>query len=384
MMSNGFDLEGFSLEQLAEAKYSLDDQEVDYQEEDIDLDSHDVENIDDDDYNADESDDSITDSEEPEDSQDSLPEEEEDLSEEQTEDSEEETLTDDDSVWAEISKPFKANGKMMTVSSPQEAIRLMQMGIGSQPIIQEYNANRPLIKALQENDLLDEGTINLMIEAKKGNLGAYKSLLTTLGFDEEQFDDLQYSEELDGYQPQNHIKSAEALNFKDSLDNLDTNYPEVSDKVKQTLVSFQDGSLNLVSRQPEILEVLANITKNGFMDEVLAETEKAYLLGYVPENINKIQVLDKIVGELGKQKGVNLITGEPLEAETNKPNSNRVSTKRRTVKRRSAGRSPESTVSKYSNDSENDIVAQIDKAVAQGDYETQKRLVEQYYGIQIG
>ena len=220
-MSNGFDLEGFSLEQLAEAKYSLDDQEVDYQEEDIDLDSHDVENIDDDDYNADESDDSITDSEEPEDSQDSLPEEEEDLPEEQTEDSEEETLADDDSVWAEIAKPFKANGKMMTVSSPQEAIRLMQMGIGSQPIIQEYNANRPLIKALQENDLLDEGTINLMIEAKKGNLGAYKSLLTTLGFDEEQFDDLQYSDELDGYQPQNHIKSAEALNFKDSLDNLD-------------------------------------------------------------------------------------------------------------------------------------------------------------------
>ena len=70
--------------------------------------------------------------------------------------------------------------------------------------------------------------------------------------------------------------------------------------------------------------------------------------------------------------------------ENNKTNSNRVSHKRRTVKRRSAGRSPESTVSKYSNDSENDIVAQIEKAVAQGDYETQKRLVEQYYGIQIG
>lgn len=365
-------LEGLSVEELGKLHYGSPDMYADNNPNEPT-----VVNNDEPEYNDENTDPSNESHEDPQNPQDLEPTGEEELEEDPTNVDEEETLEDSTIDWSAIAKPFKANGTMMTVETAEEAIRLMQQGIGAQKVIKEYNEHRPFIKALTDNGLMNEDTINLLIEAKKGNLGAYKGLLNSLGFDNEQFDDLQYSEELNEFKPQNHLESPELFNFRDALQRFDEDYPEESVEIKTLVGGFQDGSVDVVYQNPQVLSAIANVRANGKLDEIKSLTEKAYALGYVDAKVPRINTMSHLISKMSEELGVDLTQRNAKPIQNNR-NEKVVTKKTKTVKRRSASRSPQSAVPSESHTDlspAQDIERRLAEARDSGDIELMKKIL---------
>ena len=58
-------------------------------------------------------------------------------------------------AYNKIMAPFKANGKMIELRSPEEAVSLMQMGANYTRKMQELQPHRKTLLMLQDNNLLD-------------------------------------------------------------------------------------------------------------------------------------------------------------------------------------------------------------------------------------
>ena len=67
---------------------------------------------------------------------------------------------DYEAFYKKVMAPFKANGKMITLRSPEEAIQLMQQGANFTKKMQAIAPHRKLLIMLENNGLLDESKIN--------------------------------------------------------------------------------------------------------------------------------------------------------------------------------------------------------------------------------
>ena len=81
---------------------------------------------------------------------------EEDDSQQTEEENTESNEVDYKAVYAALfDKPIKANGKEIKVNTPEEAIQLMQMGANYNKKMAAINEKLPLLKALENHNLLD-------------------------------------------------------------------------------------------------------------------------------------------------------------------------------------------------------------------------------------
>ena len=90
--------------------------------------------------------------------------------------------SDDDSLLYKethdkIFKPFKANGRDIQVKDVDEAIRLMQMGVGFHSKMTELKPAMGIIRTLEQNGLLDEDKIKLFIDLNNKNPEAVRHFL---------------------------------------------------------------------------------------------------------------------------------------------------------------------------------------------------------------
>jgi hypothetical protein len=99
--------------------------------------------------------------------------------------------------------PFKANGKMITLNSPEELIQLAQMGANYTRKMQDIQPHRKVLQMLQNNGLLDEGKLSFLIDLDKKDPEAIKKLIKDTGMDPL---DIDTSVEPD-YKEGNHIVS---------------------------------------------------------------------------------------------------------------------------------------------------------------------------------
>src|SRR5215207_849386 len=84
------------------------------------------------------------------------------------------TWTPDD-FMAEVLKPFKANGREMSVTSPEEVRTLMQQGANYNKKMQGLKPHLALVKQLEQNNLLSDEKIGFLIDLSKKNPEAMAS-----------------------------------------------------------------------------------------------------------------------------------------------------------------------------------------------------------------
>ena len=95
---------------------------------------------------------------------------------------------DYEAFYKKVMAPFKANGKMITLRSPEEAIQLMQQGANFTKKMQAIAPHRKLLIMLENNGLLDESKINYLIDLDKKNPEAIKKLVKDAGIDPKDID----------------------------------------------------------------------------------------------------------------------------------------------------------------------------------------------------
>ena len=201
--------------------------------------------------------------------------------------------TDYKSFHDQVMAPFKANGKMIQLKSPEEAIALMQMGANYTRKMQEIQPHRKVLLMLENNGLLDEGKLSYLIDLDKKNPDAIKKLVKDAGLDPM---DIDTSEE-PAYRVGNHRVSDEEAAFRGVLDDL-----SATDNGKQTLQvinsTWDQASKELLWKNPGVMNLINQQRELGIYDRILTEVERRKALGQVPINQPLLQIYQQVGQEM--------------------------------------------------------------------------------------
>lgn len=222
-------------------------------------------------------------------------EEEEESEEEEAPQQVEQPEIDYKSFYEQVMSPFKANGGTVQLRSPQEVVKLMQMGANYTQKMQILAPYRKKVQMLQKANLLDDDKLNYLIDLSQGNPEAIKKLIKDSKLDPMDLDI--YGEQ--NYVPGNHTVSDAEMQLQTTLDEL-TSTPEGLQTVNLAR-GWDQASLSEIGKDPSILATLHEQRLNGVYDLITKEMQHQKMLGNLPDNIPFLQAY-KAVGDFCLQQ----------------------------------------------------------------------------------
>ena len=199
--------------------------------------------------------------------------------------------TNYEEFYKKVMAPFKANGKMIELQSPEEAVALMQMGANYTRKMQSITPHRKVLMMLENNGLLDEGKLSYLIDIDKKNPEAIKKLIKDAGLDPFEID---LSSEPQ-YTQGNHAVTDSEANFRTVLDELGST-PEGVATLQVINGAWDQASKETLWQQPDLMNLMHQQRENGIYDRITSEVERQRTLGKIPPNATFLQAY-KMVGD---------------------------------------------------------------------------------------
>lgn len=212
--------------------------------------------------------------------------------------------------YAQVMKPFKANNKELAIRTPEEAIRLMQMGAGYGKKLNDMQPHLKALRILEKHGLLDEKRLSFLVDVNSKNPDAIKQLLRDAKIDPL---DLNMEEGSDYKAPNHSVPDAEVA-FKEVLADIRsaTGGQETIRHVNET---WDEPSKARLWKTPEILRVIQSQRETGVYDQIVTEMERQKLFGTIKPNVPFIDAY-KIAGDsLVKAAGLDPVTGKPAQVQ---------------------------------------------------------------------
>lgn len=172
--------------------------------------------------------------------------------------------------------PIRAAGQDITLTNPEEAISLIQKGVGFHHKMNRLHNDLKYVEMLRNNNLLDEERLSLLIDAQAGNVGAIKKLLDSAKVDPLSLD----STEASTYAPSDHRVTDEQVQFQSTVSDLSDS--EAGKKILIDARSWDQNTKAEIFKNPAILQSLAQQKEMGRYDLIVAEVNRAKLLGTLP------------------------------------------------------------------------------------------------------
>ena len=199
-----------------------------------------------------------------------------------------------ENAYNQVTAPFKANGATMQVKSPEDIVRLMQMGAGAQKQMAKLKPNLKLIKMLENNNLLDERRLNNLIDLSKNDSKAIAKLVKDSGVDPDDID----IENASTYQPNNYTVTDSEYELDQVLDSI--KHTDTFDKTIDLLTSeWDDKSKTFVSENPNVIKVINDHMLNGVYDKVNAVMQQDKALGKL-SGVSDVDAYKQIIDMLAK------------------------------------------------------------------------------------
>lgn len=219
---------------------------------------------------------------------------------------EEKTPPNYEEFYNQIMTPFKANGKTINLRTPDEAIKLMQMGANYTKRLQDLAPHRKVLTMLQNNNLLDEGKLSYLIDLEKKNPDAIKKLVKDSGIDPL---DINTAEE-SAYKPQNHSVTDEQVNFDTKLQDIMS-----TEDGQKTLVvidkTWDAQSKEALWTDPGILDVIQRQRETGIYDQITDEIERQKMLGQLSPNTPFLQAYKTVGDQIQARNG--FVVKQPVQ-----------------------------------------------------------------------
>jgi hypothetical protein len=193
-------------------------------------------------------------------------------------------------------KPIRAAGQDIQLHDPDEAISLIQKGVGFHTKMNRLHGDLKYVEMLRNNGLLDEQKLSLLIDAQAGKPGAIKKLLDSNKVDPLTLD----SAEASAYAPSDHRVSDEQVQFQSVVSDLSTN--DAGRQILNDAQGWDTASKAEIYRTPAVLSLLAEQKEMGRYDLIVAEVNRAKLLGQLPPTETFIQAYTR-VGQQMMQAG---------------------------------------------------------------------------------
>lgn len=193
--------------------------------------------------------------------------------------------------------PIKANGKTLQVRTPDEAVRLMQMGANYTQKMQSLAPYRKKMQMLNNAGLFEEDKINFLIDLSQGKPEAVSQFLKDHKIDPL---DLDMSEEAPKYVPGNHSVSDAEMNFQAVVDDLKST-PEGLETLKFAQ-TWDQASLDAAWKSPDVLPVINEQRQNGVFKLITDEIEHQKAVGALPPNVPFLDAYQAVGNMLLQQK----------------------------------------------------------------------------------
>lgn len=187
-----------------------------------------------------------------------------------------------------VMSPIKANGKELHLRSPQEAVKLIQMGANYTQKMQTLAPYRKKIQMLQKAGLLEDEKLNYLIDLSQGNPEAVKKLLKDSKLDPL---DLDISSN-QAYTPGNHTVSDEEVRFQTVVDDLKST-PEGMQTL-QMIQGWDQASLSELWANPSLMMTLNEQRQNGVYNFIMNEVEHQKMLGNIPEGTSFLEAYKRV------------------------------------------------------------------------------------------
>lgn len=204
--------------------------------------------------------------------------------------------------FMQVMRPFKANGKMVELRSPDEAISLMQMGANYTRKMQELQPHRKTLLMLQNNNLLDADKLSFLIDLDRGDPEAVKKFIKDRGIDPLDIDTSTDPAYLGG----NHQVSDEDVAFRTTLDELSST-PAGQETIQEIHSRWDNVSKEMLWKHPDLLSVIQEQRELGVYATISAEIERLQTLGKLRADMPFLEaykiVGDQLVAESGVAQG---------------------------------------------------------------------------------
>lgn len=202
-----------------------------------------------------------------------------------------------DELYKTIFTPFKANGTDFQVRDPEEAKRLIQMGVGYSSKMAGLKPALKVVRLLQEHDMMDIDKVNYLIDLGSKKPEAISKLVKESGIDPLDID----LEQADTYKPSERTIDEKADALKDELESLrdSPSYNEVIAAVE----SMDEASQAVFYNNPQGLRMLDAQVASGVYEQVMGEVKRRQILGEIPSYVpimEAYQVIGKELANAGK------------------------------------------------------------------------------------
>ncbi|ESX17874.1 hypothetical protein X766_15870 [Mesorhizobium sp. LSJC255A00] len=207
--------------------------------------------------------------------------------------------------FKQVMTPFKANGRTIELKTPEEAIRLMQMGAGYGRKIQDLQPHLKAMRMLEKNGLLDEGKLSFLIDINDKNPEAIKKIIKDSGIDPL---DLNIADNV-SYIPKNHSVSDQEMAFKDALSDIQS-HEGGQETLQEINQKWDQESKSALWAEPALLAVIQSQRDNGVYDQIAAEIDRQKLLGAIPNSTPFLKAYKLAGDHLQATNGFKLPAGQ--------------------------------------------------------------------------
>lgn len=211
--------------------------------------------------------------------------------------------------YENLLRPFKANGREMSVTNVDEARTLMQMGANYNKKMAAMKPGLKLLKMLENNGLLDEGKLGFLIDLDKKKPEAINKLMQDSGLDP-----MDLSAE----------KAATYAPTKYTVDDREVELDAVLDEIQHTATynrtlnivgtQWDSASKQAVADHPQVLRVINEHVQLGIYDVVCAEVDRMRALGQL-SGMSDIEAYRQVGDHLNAQGKFNHLQADPPQSE---------------------------------------------------------------------
>ena len=182
--------------------------------------------------------------------------------------------------YKKVTAEFKADGKLVQYKSPEEIVRLVQMGVNYSRRMQEMKPLRAQDHMLKENGLNTPEKLNFLIDLSKGKTEAIKKLLVDFKIDPM---DLDMDENgATPYKATNYEGDPKDIAFNDAIQETmkaDGGRSLIADINKD----WDSVSKSALRDQPDIFENILAQRNSGVYGRIKTELDRQRTLGYLTE-----------------------------------------------------------------------------------------------------
>lgn len=176
--------------------------------------------------------------------------------------------------YQKIFEPFKASGREIKVSTVDDARRLMQMGVDYSKKMQALKPHLRIMKALENNKLLDQNVVNHFIDIAKGKPEAIAKLLKDKDIDPMSLD---LDDEVK-YSPESYTPTEQEQNLEEVLDSI-RHSPSFQRTLDEVGSKWDLESRNILMENPILISKINEHIETGIYDQIMSVVESEKLMG---------------------------------------------------------------------------------------------------------